>query len=73
MLELAGIRTDIFTPHSTRVAPTTKVVDKISLNLLLQTAGRRSHDTFVTSYHKKVQKEGSFSVVVLFCVKCPLI
>ena len=37
VLDLANIRMDVFTPHSTRVASTTKVVDKIPLKTLLQT------------------------------------
>ena len=66
MLELAGIRMDIFTPCSTRAASTAKVIDKILLKTLLQMAGWSSCNPFTIFYHKKVQREGLFSVAVLF-------
>ena len=57
MLELAGLRKDSFTPHSTRAAPTTEVVHAVPLKTLLHTAGWRSRNVFMTSTTRKFRRK----------------
>ena len=60
MANLAGIRMDIFTPNSTRAASNTKVVDRIPVKSLLQTAGLRGRNTFVTSTTRIFRRKDHF-------------
>ena len=59
VLDLAGIRMDVFTPHSTRTAPTTKVVDKIPLKTLLQTASWWNGSTLWLSTTRRFRRKDS--------------
>ena len=65
VMKEAGIDLEIFTPHSTRAASTSKVAGKIPLKTILQTAGWRRRSTFAMFYHKPVVKETGFSTAML--------
>jgi len=65
IMTLAGIDLNIFTPHSTRAASTSKVAGKIPLNTLLKTAGWRRKSTFAVFYQKPILKDSAFASAVL--------
>lgn len=64
-LSKAGIDMNIFTPHSTRAASTSKAVQKVPLKTILKTVGWRRPSTFAVFYHKSVQKGNRFGKAVL--------
>ena len=61
ILELSGVDTSIFTPHSTRAASTRKAATNIPLKTILKTAGWRRRSTFATYYNKPVIRKGVFA------------
>ncbi|VDI21258.1 Hypothetical predicted protein [Mytilus galloprovincialis] len=69
MLESAGIDTDIFKPHSTRGASTSKANKfGVSIKQIMNIANWRSRGTFEKFYHKPLETEieaGSFQSTVL--------
>ena len=64
-LELSGVDTSIFTPHSTRVASNSKAATNIPLKTILRTAGWRRRSTFATYYNKPVIRKGVFAFAVV--------
>ena len=65
VLELSGVDTSIFTPHSTRAASTSKAATKIPLKTSLMIAGCRRRSTFATYYNKPLIREGVFAFAVV--------
>lgn len=66
-LKLAGIDLSIFTPHSTRSASTSAVVNRVPIDTIIKTAGWASDCTFRKFYNKPVTNDSSFSQHVLNC------
>ena len=64
-LQKAGINMSMFTPHSTRVASTSKAVRKVPLKTVLQTVGWRRPSTFAVFYNKTVVSGRDFANAVL--------
>ena len=61
----AGIDLNIFTPHSTRSASTSKAAKSVGLKTILKTAGWRTASTFTKFYKKEVNSEDLFAKAVL--------
>lgn len=61
----AGIDMNIFTPHSTRAASTSKAATKLPLSTILATAGWTQESTFQKYYNKPVISENLFADTVL--------
>ena len=57
-LSKSGVDTDIFTPHSTRAASTSKAAGRVKLSTILKTAGWRRSSTFAKFYHKEIISSG---------------
>ncbi len=62
-LTLAGVDTNIFTPHSTRAASTSQA--KVPLNTILRTAGWAKDCTFRKFYKKPVSGTSDFGLSLL--------
>ena len=58
-LTKSGVDMELFTPHSTRGASTSRAATKISLGTIMKTAGWRSSSTFAKFYKKPIQTEGT--------------
>ena len=55
----AGINTEIYKPHSTRAAATSKAKKKqVPLNIITQTAMWSQSSTFAKFYHTTIDKKG---------------
>ena len=55
MLEMSGIDTSIFTPHSIRAAATSTAKDRgVQMNTIIQTAGWANAKTFAVYYEKPI-------------------
>lgn len=67
ILVLAGIDMEIFTPHSTRGASTSKVKGKIPITTILKTAGWRKDCVFRKFYERPITNDSAFSNEVLKC------
>lgn len=66
MLVKAGINMDIFTPHSTRAASTSRASrTSVPLMTIMKTAGWSRSCTFRTYYEKPVYTPGQFALSVL--------
>jgi hypothetical protein len=64
----AGIDVSKFSPHSTRMAATSKAkAASVPMDEILQTAGWSSSRCFDQFYNKPVSDEGSFALAVLNC------
>lgn len=61
----SGIDMNVFTPHSTRSASTSKAASKLSLETILKTAGWSQPSTFQTYYNKPIRPQHSFAEAVL--------
>jgi hypothetical protein len=62
MMAKAGIKLDIYRPHSVRAASTTKAYNAgVSLAEILSTAGWTRASTFATYYKKEVEKPADFA------------
>ena len=59
-MSLAGVNTNIFTPHSTRAASTSKVKESgtVRLGTILKSAGWRNARTFARFYDKTIEEDG---------------
>ena len=64
-LQEAGINIEIFSPHSTRSASTSKARHSVTLGTILKTGGWRSERTFAKHYHKEILHEESFAKSIL--------
>ena len=65
-MEKSGIDVNLFKPHSTRAAATSKAFLKsVPLEHILSVAGWSSSDTFAKFYKKPVINTDSFSAVLL--------
>ena len=64
-LTKAGIDMNIFTPHSTRAASSSKASKSIGLKTILKTVGWRRASTFTNFYKKKIGQEGRYAEAVL--------
>lgn len=64
-LQLAGINLNLFTPHSTRSASTSAVVNKVPIDTIIKTAGWSKDCTFRKFYKRPVTNDSSFSTAVL--------
>lgn len=64
-LKLAGIDLSIFTPHSTRAAATSAVVNKVPIDTIIKTAGWSKDCTFRKFYKKPITNDSSFSDTLL--------
>ena len=66
VMEKSGIDVNLFKPHSTRVAATSKAfIKSVSLEHILSVAGWSSVDTFAKFHKKSVINTDSFSTVLL--------
>lgn len=61
VLEKAGVDISIFSPHSTRSASTSSVMNSVKLDTILKAGGWRSERTFATFYNKKILYDEEFS------------
>ena len=58
VLDTAGIETNVYTPHSTRAASTSKAFSKaVPLDVLMKAGGWNSENTFNKFYNKPVQTD----------------
>ena len=64
-LQQAGVNMNIFGPHSTRAASTSKANSSVSLEPILKTAGWSGDSTFRRFYHKPIHQPGEFSLSLL--------
>lgn len=64
-LRLAGIDLNQFSPHSTRSASTSALVNKIPIDTIIKTAGWTSDCTFRKFYKKPVTNDSTFSNNIL--------
>lgn len=64
-LKLAGIDLTLFTPHSTRSASTSALVNKVPLDTIIKTAGWARECTFRKFYRKPVTNDSTFSNALL--------
>ena len=65
-MQKSGIVVNLFKPHSTRAAATSKAFLKsVPLEHILSVAGWSSSDTFAKIYKKPVINTDSFSTVLL--------
>ena len=64
-LRLAGIDLSLFTPHSTRSASTSAVVNKVPIDTIIKTAGWSRDCTFRKFYNRPITNDGSFSNSIL--------
>ena len=64
-LQNAGIDMNIFTPHSTRAAATSKVQNTVSLETILKTAAWSQESTFRKFYNKPIHNTGEFGFNIL--------
>ena len=60
-LQLAGIDLNLFTPHSTRSASTSALVNRIPIDTIIKTAGWTSDCTFRKFYKKPVTNDSTVS------------
>lgn len=61
----AGIDLDIFSPHSTRSASTSKAALKLPLSTIISTVGWSRESTFTKFYRRPISHLGQFSRAVL--------
>ena len=61
----AGIDMEIFSPHSTRAASTSKAVHRVPMQTILQTAGWTRESTFQKYYNKEAVAQQDFQDAVL--------
>ena len=61
----AGIDMNIFTPHSTRAASSSKAAKAVGLRTILKTVGWRSASTFTTFYKKKIEGGNRYAEAVM--------
>ena len=66
-LKLAGIDLALFTPHSTRSASTSAVVNRVPIDTIIKTAGWSRDCTFRKFYKKPITNDASFSNAILSC------
>ena len=64
-LKLAGIDMTLFTPHSTRSASTSAVVNKVPIDTIIKTAGWTSDCTFRKFYKRPIKNDAAFSQILL--------
>lgn len=64
-LKEAGIDMNIFTPHSTRAAATSKVENTVALETILKTAAWSNDSTFRKFYNKPIHNMGEFGLNIL--------
>ena len=64
-LKLAGIDINMFTPHSTRGASTSALVNKVPIDTIIKTAGWTKECTFRKFYRRPVTNDSSFSSSIL--------
>ena len=60
-LKLSGINLSIFTPHSTRGAATSAVVNKVPIDTIIKTAGWSKECTFRKFYKRPITDDSTFS------------
>lgn len=65
IMEAAGINLNIFSPHSTRSASTSKAALKLPLSTILSTIGWAKESTFTKYYKKPIIKDGHFARAIL--------
>ena len=68
-LSEAGVDMNIFTPHSTRAASTSKAGTRVPLETILKTAAWSGESTFRKFYNKPIHKIGEFGLSVVDNVK----
>ena len=64
-LKLAGIDLTLFTPHSTRSASTSAVVNRVPIDTIIKTAGWSRDCTFRKFYKRPITNGASFSNSIL--------
>lgn len=64
-LKLSGIDMRLFTPHSTRSASTSALVNKVSIDTITKTAGWAKDCTFRKFYKRPITNDSSFSYNIL--------
>ena len=66
VLEAAGIKTSIYTPHSTRAASTSKAhMKSVPLDVIMKAAGWHSATTFNKFYNKPIPTDANMTTAVL--------
>ena len=65
MMKSAGIDLNIFLPHSTRSASTSKAAGTLPLSTILSTAGWSRESTFTSHYKRPIAKQSDFARAVL--------
>lgn len=64
-LQLGGIDTSIFKPHSTRGASTSEAIKKVPIDTVIRTAGWTKENTFRKFYKRPVSIDSSYSNAIL--------
>ena len=65
VLHDAGIDMTIFTPHSTRLASTSKAATKVTVETVLKTGGWRSMRTFANHCNKQINNSEMFATSIV--------
>lgn len=65
IMKAAGIDLNIFSPHSTRSASTSKAARKLPLSTIVSTIGWARESTFTKHYQRPIRTDGQFAKAIL--------